>query len=174
LFPDASPDVEEVSRKVLEVINAAAQEKSEILEASVPDQGYREVFLKIARNLAPTGKTFQTLELKQATDEQAHPVVLTPETRQVVNSTLRVHKKKIATGGGAREQQLCGVLRALHLDKDWIEIALSDDPYDYVQVHRAGDVIDDIVGPLVNHRVVVDVVVQPDGKHLFRDIQSEE
>lgn len=64
------------------------------------------------------------------------------------------------------------MLRALNLDKDWIEVALSSGQH--IQIYETGDVIDDIVGPLVNHHVVVDVVIQPDGKRFFRDIQSED
>lgn len=167
-------DVEDVSRRVLEIIDATTQEEPDFLEKSVPDPEYRDVFLKLARNLAPTGKTFNKLEMRGSLDVQARPVILTPDTRQVVNGWIRARKKTEEKKDELKEEQVTGVLRALHLDKDWIEIAAPGDPERHIQVHETGAVIDDIIGPLVNHRVVVDVIVQADGKRIFRDIQADE
>lgn len=174
LYPDMTPDVENVSRKVLEIIDATTQEKTDMLEKSVPDPEYRDVFLKLARNLAPTGKTFRTLEMRGTFDVEARPIVLTPDARQVVNGTIRSRKKVEVEKGELKEEQISGVLRALHLDKDWIEIALLGEPQRHIQVCETGSVIDDVVGPLVNHRIIVDVFVQPDGRRIFRDIQADE
>jgi hypothetical protein len=66
-----------------------------------------------------------------------------------------------------------GVLRALHLDRDWLEVQ-NPDTGETTRIEQAGDAIDDVIGPMVNHRVVVDVAVHPDGRRTFRDIQSEE
>jgi hypothetical protein len=172
LFPLDGPQPEEVSQKVLEIIDGTVQEKSDVLEKNVPDAGYREVFLELARNLAPTGKTFGSLEMRPGSDMDAHPVLLTPEARKFVNTTIRQNKKADTGVDEARPEEVVGTLRALNLDKDWIEIAQPSGQH--VQVHDAGDVIDDIVGPLVNHTVVVDAVRQPDGKLVFRDIQPYE
>ena len=73
-----------------------------------------------------------------------------------------------------KEEQLSGILRALHLDQDWIEISIPEEEHIPLKIHQTGDVIDDIVGPMVNQKVIVDVLVKPDGTYLFRDIQSEE
>ncbi len=174
LYPDTSPQVEDISKKVLEIIDAATQEKPDLLVERVPDLEYRDVFLKLARNLAPTGRTFRTLEMRPTSDIEARPIILTPDARQIVNATIRSSKKDDIKKGELKAEELTGILRALHLDKDWIEIALLDDPQQHVQVYETGDVIDDIVGPLVNHRVVVDVLTQSDGKRIFRDIQPYE
>jgi len=174
MFPQAGPEIEKVSEKVLQIAEATSQELPQMLETSVPDAGYRDVFLRLIRNLAPTGKTFKTLELKPTFETKARPVLLTPISRQNVNDTLRSRKKAVDTSSGLREEQVTGVLRALHLDRDWIEIVTPEPASEHIQIHQTGDVIDDIVGPLVNRRVVVDVAVQPDGKRLFRDVQSDE
>ncbi len=171
LYPEKEPDIKDVSQKVLEIIDRATQEKPDLLVNSVPNLEYREVFLKLARNLAPTGRTFKTLEMRSASDVDIRPIILTADARQAVNATIRAGKKR-DTKGEAKTEELTGTLRALHLDRDWIEIALPDGKH--VQVYQTGDVIDDIVGPLVNHRVVVEVLVQPDGKRTFRDIQPYE
>jgi hypothetical protein len=174
LFPDAGPEVEEISRKVLEIVAAATQEDPSVLEKSVPNQEYRDVFRRLTRNLAPTGKTFKTLEMRSTSDSDARPIVLTPESRHIVNTGLRERKRAVEKPFLEHESQIHGVLRALHLDKDWIEVALTDTPHKHVQIYQTGDVIDDIVGPLVNRRVIVDVVIHADGRMIYRDIQSEE
>jgi hypothetical protein len=66
-----------------------------------------------------------------------------------------------------------GILRGLQLDKDWIEVR-ADGEEGTIRIYQTGDIIDDIVGSMVNHRVIVDVSERPDGKMIFRDIQSEE
>lgn len=174
LFPDGTPEIEEVTQKFFEVVEASAQDTHEKLEKIVPNSEYRESFLKLTRNLAPTGKSFERLEIKSATDIEAAPIVFLPESRKTINKTLRASKKKTDEVFELKEEQLSGILRALHLDKDWIEINIPEMDQKAVRIFQTGDVIDDIVGPMVNQRVLVDVFVKPDGTYLFRDIQSEE
>lgn len=173
LFPDATPEVEEVTNRFLEIVDAASQETHEKLEETVPDPEYRDAFLKLSRNLAPTGKSFKKLEIKSATDLVAQPIVFSPSSRKAINKTLRKSRKdKSDQKKDLKEEQLVGVLRGLHLDKDWLEISISED--ETVRVYQTGDVIDDVVGPMVNHRVVVAVSIRPDDRHLFRDIELED
>jgi len=129
--------------------------------------------LKLARNLAPTGKTFKRLEIKSATDTEARPIILLPESRKEINESLRKGKKPIDASLGLKDRQLVGILRGLQLDKDWIEVR-ADGEEGTIRIYQTGDIIDDIVGSMVNHRVIVDVSERPDGKMIFRDIQSEE
>ena len=58
---DARPDL--VARQFLEILKASASDDQEQLETVVPKPEYRNVFLKLCRNLAPTGKTFDSLEV---------------------------------------------------------------------------------------------------------------
>ncbi len=174
LFPDGTPEVEEVTQKFFEIVEASAHSTHEELENIVPDVNYRESFLKLTRNLSPTGKSFERLEIKSATDLEASPIVFLPESRRAINKTLRASKKKTKEEVELREEQLSGILRGLHLDNDWIEINIPEKDHESVKIFQTGDVIDDIVGPMVNQRVLVDILVKPDGTFLFRDIQSEE
>ncbi|MGA2333329.1 MAG: hypothetical protein ABSG75_16385 [Syntrophales bacterium] len=173
LFPEPSPDVEEITKKFLEIVDASVDESQEVIEKIVPDPEYRQVFLKLARNLAPTGKTFKRLEIKSATDTEARPIILLPESRKEINESLRKGKKPIDASLGLKDRQLVGILRGLQLDKDWIEVR-ADGEEGTIRIYQTGDIIDDIVGSMVNHRVIVDVSERPDGKMIFRDIQSEE
>lgn len=173
LFPDASPQVEEITQKFLQIIEASAQETHEDLEIIVPDPEYRQGFLRLARNLAPTGKVYDRLEIKSATELEARPIVFVPDSRREINKTLQGERKTPEDSTELRFERLAGVLRGLHLDKDWIELS-PDDSSQSIRIFQTGDVIDDVVGPMVNHRVVVDVALRPDGTRLYRDIQSED
>ena len=173
LFPDGAPEIEEVTGKFFEILEAAAKKSHEDLLNIVPDKDYRESFLKLTRNLAPTGKSFETLEIKSATDIESLPITFKSESRKALNKSLRTTKKKSEGDSKLEEKQLSGVLRALHLDKDWIEINIPEET-EAIRIYQTGDVIDDIVGPMVNQRVLVDVLLTVDGKYLFQDIQSDE
>jgi hypothetical protein len=72
--------------------------------------------------------------------------------------------------------QLRGILRALHLDKDWLEITTrgADGPK-IIRIAGAGEEVDDVLGPMVNREVLVDVFVKQRGrKYFLRDIQAAE
>lgn len=69
-----------------------------------------------------------------------------------------------------RHERLEGVLRAVHLDKDWIEVQTNNAN---IHIEGAGEAIDDIVGPMVNHKVLVDVILR-NTKYYYQDIQLDE
>jgi hypothetical protein len=65
---------------------------------------------------------------------------------------------------------ITGILRALHLDKDWLEVA-SDGKS--VRILGLKDAVDDVIGPMVNRSVIVRVVRS--GKvNRFVDIELDE
>jgi hypothetical protein len=72
-----------------------------------------------------------------------------------------------------KTDQIRGILRNLHLDKDWLEVTSLEGERQTTRIYDTGEVIDDIVGPMVNRRVVVDVVMKR-GKPVFRDIQLDD
>ena len=63
-----------------------------------------------------------------------------------------------------------GILRAVHLDKDWLEIT-SDGQR--IKITEVGETVDDMVGTMVN-RAVVQAIKKADGRHTLVDIQAEE
>ncbi len=94
-----------------------------------------------------------------------------PDSRELLNKVLRSEWE--STGAESQDLQITGVLRALHLERDWLEIKLDEGPL--VRVYQTGEVIDDIVGPMVNRRVIVTVTVNTkNGRYLYLDIQLEE
>ena len=68
------------------------------------------------------------------------------------------------------EESIVGVLRAVHLDRDWIELTVGND---HIRITQVGEAVDDVIGPMVNHSVVVRVVRESENRLLFRDIEEE-
>jgi hypothetical protein len=173
LFAAQRPRIEQVATTFLEIVRASATDP-EALSTVVPDAGYRDVFLKLARNLAPTGKSYERIDIRDAARPEARAVTMVSDTRDAVNQAIRkARPPKPASPTGSVERRLSGVLRAVHLDQDWLEIALDERAGGHVTVRDAGEALDDVIGPMVNRRVLVDVVQTAD-RFVFRDIQSEE
>ena len=175
LFPDlkAELEVEQITQKFLDIIKASTSESENDLANIVPNREYRDTFLKLTRNLAPRGTVFGKLEIRTA-GEITPSVVLLPESRDSINQTLRkAQAEQQRSLDNLKETQLRGMLRGLQLDNDWLELNVQDDNPRTIRIYEAGDAIDDVVGPMVNHRVIV-TVVERNGRFLLRDIQIDE
>jgi len=129
--------------------------------------------LKLTRNLAPTGKSFTELEIRSRIQPALGSVVFAPASRKAINDAIRKHEPALPTEG-EEEVRLEGILRAVHLDEDWLEVTIVDGGEQHIRIFKAGDAIDDVVGPMVNRRVTVDALRAPNGKHTFEDIQPVE
>lgn len=143
---------ERIAQHFLEIVSASSGEDTVELERLVPDENYRTTFLKLARNLAPTGKTCERIELRAS--GEARPVGLDAGARANINQQLRLKSSQPSTENTIPEE-LRGTLRALHLDKDWLDIVV-----DGASMHIEGlqDAVDDVIGPMVNRSVIVRVV----------------
>ena len=173
IFPNAAPAVENATHTLLRIVEAASAGSIGQLASVIPRDDYRECFIKQTRNLAPTGKTFERLTIRSTSHEDVSPIVLSPHSRKALGETLRATTWSTAGEDQLRQEQIVGVLRAVHLDQDWLEVA-DEKTGEHVKIYQAGDAIDDLVGPMVNHKVVVEVYVHPDGRRALKDIQSEE
>jgi len=122
----------------------------------------------MTRNLAPTGKSFGEMEIKVIGDRQS--VVLRPSSRKLISDTLRRPASDSARDSAKTEELLHGVLRALDLDNDWLEVSIDGKP---VKVKGVGETVDDVIGPMVNHNVVVRAARKRGGLS-FIDIEQEE
>jgi len=156
----------EVSDQFLKILRASAEAPEDELPELVPDSDYRSTFLKLTRSLAPTGKRFSQLDIRSATETRT--LTLVPSTREAVRQAIRASRTPPTER--KEEQTIRGLLRALHLDKDWIEITVGDK---HTRVTNVGEVVDDIIGPMVNHPVIVQVVRDARGKFHFLDIESD-
>lgn len=156
---------ERIAQHFLEIVSASSGDNTAELERLVPDETYRSTFLKLVRNLAPTGKSFDRIELRAS--GETRPVALGVESRSNINQQLR-KKSALPTKAEEVPEELLGTLRALHLDQDWLNIVV-----DGVSIHINGlqDAVDDVIGPMVNRSVVVRAVHTSKNKYTFVDIE---
>lgn len=167
------PAIEEIAGNFISILALTANEPDAGLAALVEDQGYRTTFLKLARNLAPTGRAFSELEIREGAPENEPTAVFREESRKRLNENI---KRTLPTAPEVphRRIQLKGILRAVHLDKDWLELTVRGQPEQHTRIDHTGDIIDDIVGPMINRPVIVDVLGSAAGRYRFQDIQAEE
>lgn len=167
LFPGDEIDPALLTKKFLEILRACSEDPDETLPTVVTKPEYRQTFLKMTRNLAPTGKSFSQMEIRGAGIRDT--VVLSPVSRKVISDTLRGPTSP--TPPAESEQLLRGNLRAVDLDKDFLEISV-----DGVTRHVTGlsEAVDDLIGPMVNHDVTVRVKKGRGRQLLFLDIEQDE
>lgn len=164
---DMRPDM--VARQFLQILQAAASQDQTQLETVVPKSDYRNVFLKLSRNLAPTGKSFGSIEFQTPTGEG--PIALTPEARTTINQTLKRNRTVDASDTPGTDEEFAGVLRAVDLDKDYLDVAVAEQ---HLHVEGLGDAMDDLIGPMVNRKVRVHVIRKASSPLRFRDIELDE
>jgi hypothetical protein len=170
MFPTEDPEPEILTDTFLSILQAAADDPGESLKAIVPDEGYRITFLKMARNLCPTGKVIEQIEIHGPRSRAA--VTLSSGSRRSMSTTLRpVRDGETEAQPDSNETVLSGVLRALDLDDDWIELT-SEGKHE--RITGVGDVVDDVIGPMVNREVRVRVRKDKRGKLIFVDIEQDE
>jgi hypothetical protein len=170
LFEEPFPDPEILTRKFMAILRAATESPDEALKEIVTKDDYRETFLKMTRNLSPSGKVFSQMDIQEAGDRR--PVTLSPESRKLISETLRGPSKEQTDGQAKEEMILHGVLRALNLDKDWLEITTADGQHR--KLNGVGEAVDDVIGPMVNHNVMVRAQSGKGGSLKFIDIEADE
>jgi hypothetical protein len=175
LFAANIPPIEAVATTALDILRASIEDPEHELERVVPDAEYRGAFLKLARNLAPTGKRSSGLALAPERRPLPRLSWSRPPGRGSSSATA-VHAESGGADGGA-PVQVRGVLRGLSLERDWLEVSVrgEDGTAEEVRIFDAGETLDDVIGPMVNRPVVVEAYRKKGQKRLhLRDIQGEE
>jgi hypothetical protein len=173
LWEPDRPKVERVTATFFRVLRASATDPEHELLKLVPDPQYRAAFLNLSRNLAPTGKAFERLEVRDAGAPSDPVALFVASTRKQLNTALRSARPQRAVSPTAEPVEIRGILRAVHLDEDWLEVATLADPSTHIRVDEAGDALDDVVGPMVNRLIVLQAVRQGP-KYFYRDIELDE
>jgi hypothetical protein len=156
---------EQVASHFLQIVGASSAGDGKELEELVPDAGYRDTFLKLTRNLAPSGKNFERIEFRASGEHR--PVAIGTDARIAINQQLRKRAEETSSAEHAPEE-LRGILRAVHLDKDWLEVVVEGKSF---HVQGLQDAIDDVIGPMVNRFVYVRVVRTTKKRLKFLDIE---
>lgn len=169
MFPDEQLEPDHLTAKFLEILRAAADDPEERMPEVVTREDYRITFLKLARNLAPTGKTFGQLDVRGV--GTMTPISLSPNSRKLISDTL----KGPTTPSGEQIDRpnsivLRGVLRALNLNEDWLELSVEGGTQ---KVKGVGETVDDLIGPMVNHEVIVRASPGPRDSLTFIDIEQD-
>jgi hypothetical protein len=173
LFPEAGLQVSQVVSTFLSVLKSSVEDPEGEFRTIVDDAEYQETFLKLARNLAPTGEKFGQIEFRDPTRLLPDPVALLPEARKHLNEAIRARRPK-REEPETRIERVRGVLRAVHLDEDWLEVATVGPELAHIRVTEVGDVVDDVIGPMINQVVVVEAQIDARGRYLYRDIELVE
>jgi hypothetical protein len=99
-------------------------------------------------------------------------VSLEVTSRRDLNSALKRIRPPRPEQPSEEVVEVKGILRGLQLDQDWLEV-VETDPLKPTRIHDAGDVLDDVVGPMVNHRVIV-TAVRRKNRLVYQEIEAEE
>jgi hypothetical protein len=166
LFGPDVPSVEEIKGTFVALLRDTTEDPTTALAQRVPDKEYRSTFLKLTRALAPTGKDFSVLTVRRSSTD-TDPITLDADSRKTISEVIRKQFTK-PKAPGETEGVLSGILRAVHLDQDWLEVTVDGK---HERVFGVGETVDDLIGPLMNRRVVVQIVTH-NGRPLFRDIEG--
>lgn len=154
LFPERlsvkPPDPKRVSTTVVRLLRALEHNDPEAFKSAVPREDYRLALARLARNVIPSGDALSEVEVRTADDTPADAVYLRPDMRRNVSETIRVLSPPPVEPESSQET-IIGTLRALDLDKRWLQIVPQEG--DAVRVRTGPSELDDIVGPMVNRRV---------------------
>jgi hypothetical protein len=159
-------DPQVIVDKFLTVLRSSAADDMDSLAAIVPEDDYRAAFVRLTRDLAPTGKLFDQMEVRGVGDAQGVQIGVATRTQL----TKRINREKKGDGDAERPETLRGVLRAVHLDKDWVELGGEKEP---IRIYGVQDTLDDVIGPMVNRAVVVRAR-RPKKQYQLVDIELEE
>ena len=152
LFDENDLHPDQIVDQLSHILEACSQSPAEGLSLVVPEDDYRISFLKLARDLTPTsgGTEFMQLDIQTASVPRA--ISLNKNTRYAINEAIRANSQ---LASDEEEVDVSGILRALHLDNDWIRVVQHDGQE--IRINRAGEEVDDRIGPMVNQPVIVRV-----------------
>jgi hypothetical protein len=126
---------------------------TEELEQIVPERDYRKALLLLTKNVTPIGKRFKEVGIYRRRENRIESVYLTDilpsKIRQALPPTEETKQKR---------GKLSGILRALHLDQNWLELTTPEGKH--IRCDTVHDMLDDVVGPMVNHKVVVSGLIR--------------
>ncbi|MCY3543589.1 MAG: hypothetical protein OXH22_06060 [Chloroflexi bacterium] len=150
LFDTDEIHPEQIVGQLFHILQACSESPEEGLTELVRQDDYRLAFLKLARDLTPTprGKEFTQLDVRTASAPRS--LGLNINTRYAINEVIRANLSPLSD---EQAIEVHGVLRALSLDNDWIQVVQENG--ESVRINRAGEEIDDRIGQMVNHPVIV-------------------
>ncbi len=167
LIDDQHPSRDEVVRRALQIMSASAQSPTNELLDVVPDLLYRRAFLSLVRDLSPTGRFHEALELQPPNAE--YTIKLSNVTRERLKSVLDEISTAAAELDG-EHQTLTGTLGGVDLINDWIKVE-SADGVTTINGIRSSE--SSQFGLLLASPVIVTAKTSASGKLSFLDIERD-
>lgn len=158
----------EVVERSFEILHASTISPDHDLPSLVPHDRYRKTFLTIARDLSPTGKRYGALEIQPRQSLDA--LTLSTASRGSLNHAISNFRAD-NTDAVYSDVDVRGILRAVDLEKDWIKVVRGTKE---ITIKHVGEAVDDLIGPMINHRVLVTASRNQEGALHFRDIEPDE
>jgi hypothetical protein len=170
LIPSGRVQPSQINERFLDIIRAVSPTTalgSELnqLEEAIADEAYRPAILKLVRNLVPDGHRITEMEF--VTSGGKHP----SEALLHVGARSRIESSLYAGGFEEGSSEVRGVLRAVDLERNWLEILPSDS--DGVKCKIGHEILDDVVGPMLNRPVIARVKKMRSGRMDLLDIELD-
>jgi hypothetical protein len=138
---------QDITDKFLDIMQATTANTTDRLEQVVDREDYRDAFVKLTRSLSPTGRSYDRVRIYSY--DNPKEVILSADARTYTNEYVAA---LMPPAGEAQRDTIAGVLRALDLDRDWLEVEVNGR---HQRITGLEDAVDDIIGPLVNREVKV-------------------
>lgn len=158
-------DVADIMFQFLDNLTTGAEDQ---LQELVPDEDYRKAILQLTRNFTPTGKRIKEIGIYRKKAGKVQNIYLTESLPRVIKEVIPRKEKETEE----KETKIRGTLRALHLDQNWLELHLPNG--ESVKCSTVHDMLDDVVGPMVNREVIVSGTKRVRQKLLVEDIELSE
>ena len=150
LIPSRQVQPGEISSLLLNLVRAVSPTTVTpvtSLQDLVPNAQYRQAMLKLVRNVVPDGYRVREMEFVAAREGRPETALLHAGARMRIQDSLRAEQPS------DQPDQVQGVLRAVHLDRKWLEVVQQSGQL--LRCRIAGEVLDDVVGPMLNRPVIV-------------------
>lgn len=149
--PMPSPD--EVMSSFTELIRYASVGDYEGICDLVPEEQYRKTFVMLLRNVVPDGTQVGEIEFRRPSEPKESAVILSSRSKAPLTQMLKREKlvgssSHITDDSGTSE--LLGILRAVDLDENRLRLDQGGDKEEF---NKADDILDDVIGPMLNKRV---------------------
>lgn len=165
----AQMEAADIAKKFLDVvITLSTDMDGDASRALIPEDDYRGTFRKLLRNLTPVGDEFESLVIKSK-DREDVDVALDQSTRPRLDQVIRSELPVADAAAGEAPTEFLGVLRALDLDKDWLKVEVAKGQQ--VEVKGVAQTVDDVIGPMVNKKVLLTAIRNKFGALRYVDIQ---
>jgi hypothetical protein len=149
LFQPTRVPPAELSERLFNFLECLTTGTPERLEDLIPQPDYRKALLQLTRNIVPGGRRVREIGIYRKKDDHLQAVYLTDALPAKIREAIPSSSKSPTE----EHTSYRGVLRALHLDRNWLTLTLEDGTH--ITCDTVPEMLDDVVGPMVNRHVLV-------------------